>query len=76
MTFYYTAGHKVLLSKSKNRELRNRRTEKPTNKIFRWRKPVVSKRRASKGEAKEMSQTEEGAVNGGKGQSLLLVSVF
>ncbi|KAG5378580.1 hypothetical protein IGI04_026422 [Brassica rapa subsp. trilocularis] len=74
MTFYYTAGHKVLLSKSKNKELRNRRTEKPTNKISGRRRPVVSKRRVSKGEAKEMSQTEE--VNGGKGQSLLLVLVF
>ncbi|CAN6841928.1 unnamed protein product, partial [Brassica oleracea] len=44
---------------------------------FRTEKTMSSrKRRASKGETKEMAQTEEGAVNGGKGRSLLLVLVF
>ncbi|CAG7878439.1 unnamed protein product [Brassica rapa] len=43
------------------------RTEKTTSS---------RKRRASKNKAKEMAQTEEGAVNGGKGRSLLLVLVF
>lgn len=43
---------------------------------FRTEKTMSRKRRASKGEAKEMAQTEEGAVNGGKVRSLLLVLVF
>ncbi|CAN6825184.1 unnamed protein product [Brassica oleracea] len=66
-----------------NEELRSRRTEneckngEADEQDFWTEKTMLSrKRRASKGEAKEMAQTEEGAVNGGKGRSLLLVLMF
>ncbi|KAF3550582.1 hypothetical protein DY000_02009314 [Brassica cretica] len=68
---------------SKNEELRSRRTEngckngEADEQDFWTEKTMLSrKRRASKGEAKEMAQTEEGAVNGGKGRSLLVVLMF
>uniref|UniRef100_M4E9M0 Uncharacterized protein n=1 Tax=Brassica campestris TaxID=3711 RepID=M4E9M0_BRACM len=64
-------------------ELRSRRMKnackngEADEQDFRTEKTTSSrKRRASKDKAKEMAQTEEGAVNGGKGRSLLLVLVF
>ncbi|KAF3583416.1 hypothetical protein F2Q69_00026975 [Brassica cretica] len=53
-------------NKSKNGDLGSRRTEKPTNgeadeEDFRTEKMMSSrKRRASRGDGKEMAQTEEG----------------
>ncbi|CAN7023893.1 unnamed protein product, partial [Brassica rapa subsp. trilocularis] len=53
------------------------KNEEADEEYFRTKKTMSSrKRRASRGDAKEIAQTEEGAVNRVKGRSLLLVLVF
>ncbi|KAH0894012.1 LOW QUALITY PROTEIN: hypothetical protein HID58_056441 [Brassica napus] len=77
-TKYYWDSFQWLKTKRRIEKLTNgERNGEADEQDFWTEKTMLSrKRRASKGEAKEMAKTEEGAVNGGKGRSLLLVLMF